>query len=40
MMGQRNRATVCEVKICLYAKRYDHDAKHKIALESNGNISI
>ena len=40
MTGWRNRTTVHEVKICLYTERYDHDAERKIALESDGNISM
>ena len=40
MTGWRNRTTVREVKICLYTERYDRDAECKIALESDGNISM
>ena len=40
MTGRRNRTTVHEVKICLYTERYDRDAERKIALESDGNISM
>ena len=40
MTGRRNKTTVREVKICLYTERYDRDAERKIAMESDGNISM
>jgi hypothetical protein len=42
MTGRRNSAIVQKVKIRLYAqaKGYDHHMELKIALESNGDVSI